>query len=108
MPIYNTAAKFGVSLILHLLNESVSSRLYNENYGLKSSRDSASSLHADFGMLKFSDMVHLQNILLLDNLSHKKLPDATQTVFTADLLRIQRTRANNTSLCRPTGFFHVR
>ena len=47
----------------------------------KSPRDYAGSLYADFGVLKFSDMVHLQNTLLLDNLSHNKMPDAIQSIY---------------------------
>ena len=65
---------------------------------IKSPRDSSSSLCADFGVLKFLDMVHLQNILLLDNLSLNKIHDAIQSTFTADLPRIHPTRANDAGL----------
>ena len=50
----------------------------------KSPRDSASGLYANFGVLKFSDMVHLQNILFLDKLSRNEMPDAIQSTFAVD------------------------
>ena len=53
----------------------------------KSPRESASKLYADLGVLKFSDMIHLQNILLLKNLSLNKSPDTIQNTYAVDLVR---------------------
>ena len=64
----------------------------------KAPRDSASDLYANFGVLKFSDMVHLQNILFLEKLSHNKMPDAIQNTFVVDFTHTQPTRANDVGL----------
>ena len=60
--------------------------------------DSASGLYANFGVLKFSDMVHLQNIFFLDKLSHNEMPDAIQSTFAVDFSHTQPTRADNIGL----------
>ena len=65
---------------------------------LKAPRDSASDLYANFGVLKFSDMVHLQSILFLEKLSHNKMPDAIQNTFVVDFTHTQPTRANDVGL----------
>ena len=57
----------------------------------KSQRDSASGLYANFGVLKFSDMVHLQNILFLDKLSRNEMTDAIQSTFAVDFSHTQST-----------------
>ena len=64
----------------------------------KSPRDSASGLYAIFGVLKFSDMVHLQNILFLDKLSRNEMPDAIQNTSAVDFSHTQPTRADNIGL----------
>ena len=64
----------------------------------KSPRDSASGLYAIFGVLKFSDMVHLQNILFLDKFSRNEMPDAIQCTFAVDFSHTQPTRADNIGL----------
>ena len=97
---YNIVAKFGVNQIRHLLCNRI---CVLQNFAMrimafKSPRDSASSLYANFGVLKFSDMVHIQNILLLDKFSHDRMPDAIQSTFAVDLPHIQATRANHTDL----------
>ena len=65
---------------------------------LKSPRDSASGLYANFCVLKFSDMVHLQNILFLYKLSRNEMPDAIQCTFSVDFSHTQPTRADNIGL----------
>ena len=52
----------------------------------KCPRESASSLYADLKILKFADLVHLHNIILLKNLSLDKMPDSIQNTYT-DLTR---------------------
>ena len=64
----------------------------------KSPRDSASGLYANFGVLKFSDIVHLQNILFLDKLSRNEMPDAIQSTFAVDFSHTHPTRADNIGL----------
>ena len=64
----------------------------------KSPRGPASGLYANFGVLKFSDMVHLQNILILGKLSRNEIPDAIQSIFAVDFSHTQPTRADNIGL----------
>ena len=64
----------------------------------KSPRDSARASYATFGILKFSDMVHLQNIILLDKLSRNEMPVAIQSSFAVDFSHAFPTRADKTGL----------
>ena len=64
----------------------------------KSPRDSASELYAKFRVLKFSDMVHLQNVLFLDKLSRDEMPEPIQRTFAVDFAHALPTRAENTGL----------
>ena len=55
----------------------------------KSLRDrvNLNKLYADLKIIKFSDMVHLQNVLLLKNIELNKLPDSIINTYTVDLSR---------------------
>ena len=66
----------------------------------KAPRDSANELYANFGVLKFCDMVHLQNVLLLHKLWHNKMPDPIQRTFAVDFAHdhAHATRAENIGL----------
>ena len=47
-------------------------------------RTSPSTLFVNLNILKFSDIVLLQNIALLHNLFHNKMPDSVQNIFAVD------------------------
>ena len=59
---------------------------------------SPSGLYANFGVLKFYDMIHLQNILLLDKLSRNEMPDAIQSTFAVNFSHTHPTRSDNIGL----------
>ena len=59
---------------------------------------SAKSLYARFNVLQFSDMVHLQNILLLHKLWRNEMPPAVHSTFAVDFTHNLPTRAQNTGL----------
>ena len=50
----------------------------------KSPRDSANKLYANLRVIKFSDMVNLQNFLFLDKQSRDEMPEPIQRTFTVD------------------------
>ena len=50
-------------------------------------RESEDKLFSKLEVIKFSDMVHMQNILLLKNLSTNKMPESIQNTYTVDLAR---------------------
>ena len=59
------------------------------------SRASADKLYANLRLIKFSDLIHMQNILLVHNLLNKKLPDSIQSTFVVDFTLIHdNPRAN--------------
>ena len=58
-------------------------------------RTPSSPLYARFGILKMSDMVHLQNILLLHSVYHNKTPDSIQNTFAVNFSHAHDTCANN-------------
>ena len=64
----------------------------------KSPRDSANELYANLCVLKFSDMVHLQNVLFLDKLSRDEMPEPIKRIFAVDFAHALPTRAENTGL----------
>ena len=64
----------------------------------KSPRDSANELYANLSVLKFSDMVHLQNVLFLDKLSRDEMPEPIKRIFAVDFAHALPTRAENTGL----------
>ena len=76
----------------------------------KTQRESASPLYADLEVLKFADMVHLENILFLNKLTHNKLPDAIYSTYAEDpvhgclMPRAQNTGLFNLIQTRTTSF----
>ena len=62
---------------------------------------SAKSLYARFGVLQFSDMVHLQNIVLLHKFWRNEMPAVVHSTFAIDFTHtLPTTRAQNTGLIR--------
>ena len=59
---------------------------------------SAKSLYAKFGVLQFSDMVHLQNIVLLHKLYCNEMPPAVHSTFAVDFTNAHPTRAQTSGL----------
>ena len=64
----------------------------------KMPRYSAKSLYAKFGVLQFSDMVHLQNIVLLHKMYHNEMPAVVHSTFAVDFTHAQPTRAHKSGL----------
>ena len=59
---------------------------------------SPNGLYASFGVLKFSDMVHLQNIVLLDKLFRNEMPAVIHSTFAVDFPLTPHTRAHKSGL----------
>ena len=64
----------------------------------KPQRTSSSKLFANLEILKFDDMVHLQNTLFLHNLYHKNLPVSVQNAYAIDFSHGHNTCANELGL----------
>ena len=61
-------------------------------------RTSSNNLYANLEILKFSDMVHCQNILFLHKLFHEKMPVSVQNTFAVEFAHAQFTRADENGL----------
>jgi hypothetical protein len=66
------------------------------------SRTSANKLYAKLELLKFSDLIHMQNILLVHNLLHNKLPDSVLNTFAVDF-----TQFHDNPRANPSGLFNL-
>ena len=64
----------------------------------KSCRTPSSKLFASLKILKFEDMLHIQNTLFLHKLYHNKLPASVQNTFTVDFSHVHITRADKVGL----------
>ena len=64
----------------------------------ESRRTSSSNLYANLELLKFSDIVDCQNILLLHNLFYDRMPVSVQDTFAIDFTHAQGTRAEKFGL----------
>ena len=64
----------------------------------ESKRASSSILYANLELLKFSDIVHCQNILFLHKLFYDKMPVSVQNTYAVDFTHAQGTRAEKIGL----------
>jgi len=61
-------------------------------------RTSSNNLYVNLEILKFSDMVHCENILFIHKLFHDKMPVSVQNAFAVDFTHARVTRADQTGL----------
>lgn len=70
---------------------------------------SADPLFTQLGLMKFTDLIHFQNALLIHRKYHQKVPSPLQKTFAVDFSHSHNTRANargliNFKLVRTSSF----